>query len=327
MEKLPFSFRKFSSIHIQGTGDNILLFSTPRSGSTWLMEMIAGQPRIKTVREPLNIRFKHICEMLELNSWEDLYDEENFPQIVDYLKSFSNNLSIHHHFKREKPFTDTWHPFTNRLIYKILHGLENRVDELTNKLDANAIILLRHPIPVSLSREVLPRLEEYQNTNYRKYFTHDELLFAKDVTKSGSNFEKGILSWCFQNKVLLEQSKNGLFITYEELVMNRECVIPEIATYLKLPDPQNMLRRSVKASGSSGKSTKSRIKLLKEVEKGKKSYQNLIEKWKSKVTSEMIEKAQTILDTFKITAYRANEVMPSGELLICPSKKKKYKQI
>lgn len=316
-DNIPFSFRKFSNIHIQGK-DNILLFSTPRSGSTWLMEMIAGQPRVKTVREPLNVRFKHICKMLELSSWEELYQEENFPRIVNYLKSFSNNLSIDYRFKREKPFTDTWHPFTTRLIYKILHGLEGRVEDLTEELSANAIILIRHPIPVSLSREVLPRLEAYQNTDYRKFFTNDELVIAQDVTRNGSNFEKAILSWCFQNKVLLEQSKAALVVSYEELVMNRECVITKISNHLKLPDPQKMIRRSMKASGSSAKSTKSRIKLLKDVQKGQTSHQKLIEKWKAKTTPKMIEEAQSILDAFDITAYLANEFMPSKGILICP---------
>lgn len=315
--KIPFSFRKYSNIHFQGD-QNILLFSTPRSGSTWLLEMIAGQPRIKTVREPLNIRLDHICEMLGLNTWEELYEEKNFPLILEYLKSFSKNSKIHYRFKKEKPFTDTWHFITNRLLYKILHGLENRVEELTYELDATSIVLMRHPIPVSLSREVLPRLEAYQNSDYKKHFTSSELDLAKRITDNGSIFEKGILSWCFQNKVLIEQSKAGLLLSYEELVMNRDCVLPKISDHLKLPDPQKMLKRSRKASGSTSKSTKRSVKLLKEVRMGEKSYLKLIEKWKKKTSSEMIEKAQNILDEFEISAYRAEAIMPTKDFLICP---------
>lgn len=160
-KKLPFGFRKFSNIHIQRK-ENILLFSTPRSGSTWLMEMIAGQPRLKTVRETFNLRLEHICDMLGFNSWDEIYRDENFPQIVNYLKIFSNNRIIDYRFKGEKPFSDTWHPFTNRLLYKILHGLEDKIGELKNELDANVIVLIRHPIPVTFSREVYPRLHVYK---------------------------------------------------------------------------------------------------------------------------------------------------------------------
>jgi len=323
---IPYSIRKFSNIHIQGK-ENILLFSTPRSGSTWLLEMIAGQPRIKTVREPLNIRLDHIREMLGFNSWEEIYKEENFPQVVSYLKRFSKNLSIDYRFKREKPFTDTWHPITTRLVYKILHGLEDRVGELTDRLDASSIVLIRHPIPVSLSREVLPRLEAYQSTDYKKHFTDKELSFAKFITNEGSNFEKGILSWCFQNKVLIEQSKAAILVSYEELVMNRDCVLSKISDHLKLPDPQKMLIRSRKASGSTSKSTKRSVKLLKEVRMGEKSYLKLIEKWKAKTSSEMIEKAQNILDEFEISAYRAGAIMPAKDFLICPNSYSDNEQI
>lgn len=139
------------------------------------------------------------------------------------------------------------------------------------------------------------------------------MVFAKKITNSGSDFEKGILSWCFQNKILLDQSKAGLLISYEELVMNRNCVIPKIATNLKLPDPEKILRRSMKASGSAGKSTKSRIQLLEEVKKGKTSHQKLIEKWKTHTSQEMIDKAQDILDVFDIDIYKSSEVMPLGK--------------
>ncbi|MCG2590799.1 sulfotransferase domain-containing protein [Rhodohalobacter sulfatireducens] len=313
---VPYSLRKFTSFHFPGN-NNIILFSTPRSGSTWLLEMIAAQPRIKTVREPLNVRLNHICEMLGLDSWDEIYDEKKYPDIVQYLKKFSKNLEVHPHFKREKPLTETWHPITNRLLYKLLHGLENRIADLKEELQAKAIILIRHPIPVTLSRTVYPRLHAYHQSGIAKHFKDEELTFAQNIITNGTDFEKGIVSWCFQNKVFLSQRNEGLLITYEELVMNRMCVIPKITDYLDIPETDKMLSRSFKASGSTGKSTESRIQLLEKVEKGEENYRKLIEKWKMNTSPDMIERVQEILDAFHITAYRADDIMPSKDLLLC----------
>lgn len=218
--------------------------------------MIAHQPRIKTVREPFNIRKEPVRNMLGLSRWEELYSDENFPAIVSYLKNFRNNLKVDSGFKMERPFSDTWHPFTNRIVYKILHSMENRVEELKAQLDAKALILIRHPIPVALSREELPRLIAFQHSEFSKHFKREQLMFAEEITKKGTEFEKGIVSWCFQNKLLISSNTGNLIITYEEMVTNRQCVIRKIASFLNLPAPKKMMVRSKKASGYTVKSSK-----------------------------------------------------------------------
>lgn len=279
--------------------------------------MIAHQPRIKTVREPFNIRKEPVRNMLGLSRWEELYSDENFPAIVSYLKNFRNNLKVDSGFKMERPFSDTWHPFTNRIVYKILHSMENRVEELKAQLDAKALILIRHPIPVALSREELPRLIAFQHSEFSKHFKREQLMFAEEITKKGTEFEKGIVSWCFQNKLLISSNTGNLIITYEEMVTNRQCVIRKIASFLNLPAPKKMMVRSKKASGSTVKSSKKNQNLLHAVQEGDVDSRRLIEKWRSQVTPEMIEQAQDILDLFEIDVYKACELMPSEKIMIC----------
>jgi hypothetical protein len=309
-------FRKFSSVHIRGR-NNILLFSTPRSGSTWLLEMIAHQPRIKTVREPFNIRKEPVRKMLGMSSWVELYTDENFPAILRYLKSFSNNLKVDSGFKMERPFSDTWHPITNRIVYKILHSMENRVEELKAELHAKALILVRHPIPVTLSRIELPRLLAFQHSDFRKLFNQQQIMIAEQITQNGTEFEKGIVSWCFQNRLLLNSGTENLLVTYEEMVTNRECVIKKIASFFDLLAPEKMMVRSKKASGSTVKSSEKNQNLLHAVEEGDVDSRRLIEKWRRQVTPEMIEQAQHILDIFEIDIYKADELMPSEKMMLC----------
>ena len=294
--------------------------STPRSGSTLLMEMIAEQPFVLPVREPLNLRRKYIEDTLGLHKWEEIYSFDNYQHIVKYLQSFRFNLTVDSRFKREKPFSHTWHPVTSRLAYKILHGLEHKADELFKDLNAKTVILIRHPIPVSLSREELPRYNAFLQSDVSEFFSKEQLKFASQSLKSGTQFEKSIISWCFQNKLLLQKSERNLLITYEELVMNREPVIQKLAEYLNLPKPDKMLLRSLKPSGSTDKSSQTNKELLQEVQKGSASFLQLINKWKGKVDMEMVQNAQNILNLFDIDIYTAEEIMPSPKYLISGKK-------
>ena len=179
------------------------------------------------------------------------------------------------------------------------------------------MILVKHPVPVTLSREELPRLKAFQRSEFRHHFNQQQLLLAETITQNGTEFEKGIVSWCFQNTLLLNSGQGNLIVTYEEMVTNRACMISKIASFLKLPDPKKMTRRSKKASGSTEKSTKKNQRLLKKVANGAAESQQLIEKWKQQTTPEMIEQAQHILDVFEIDIYRASEFMPAERFLLC----------
>lgn len=179
------------------------------------------------------------------------------------------------------------------------------------------MILVKHPVPVTLSREELPRLEAFQRSDFRKHFNQQQLLLEAAITQNGTEFEKGIVSWCFQNRLLLNSGQGNLIVTYEEMVTNRDCVIDKIAGFLKLPDSYLMKEYSKKASGSTEKSTKKNQRLLKKVEEGEAESRQLIEKWKLQTTPEMIEQAQLIMDVFEIDIYRASEFMPAERFLLC----------
>lgn len=299
----------------------MLIFSTPRSGSTLLMEMIAEQPKILPVREPLNLRGDYIRETLGLKHWEEIYSEINYQKVVQYLRSFRFNFLVDARFKREKPFSHTWHPITNRLVYKLLHGMEHKVNDLCRDLNGKAVVLLRHPIPVSLSREELPRFNAFIQSEVASYFTREELELARKTDKNGSVFEKSIVSWCFQNKLLLKNRERHLLVTYEELVMNRGLVIQKIANYFLLPDAEKMVLRSLTPSGSTEKSTIANRELLKSVHKGEVSFLKLINKWVEKVDDDQIDRAQVILDAFGMDIYKAKDIMPSYKYLNFPTEK------
>jgi len=52
VQRLKSDIKKLCNIHIQGDLPNIFIFSTARSGSTWVMEMLATQRGMKFIDEP-----------------------------------------------------------------------------------------------------------------------------------------------------------------------------------------------------------------------------------------------------------------------------------
>ena len=67
--------RSYTNLHIKGSSENVFIFSTPRSGSTWLMELIWTQKGFKYCNEPLDLRNKLLRSKLGFDSWNQLYEE------------------------------------------------------------------------------------------------------------------------------------------------------------------------------------------------------------------------------------------------------------
>ena len=67
-EWMSLALRSVSNRHRPGTRPNVFVFTTPRSGSTWLMELIQTQPHFKQCSEPLNLRMPGIARRLGISA-------------------------------------------------------------------------------------------------------------------------------------------------------------------------------------------------------------------------------------------------------------------
>ena len=89
--------KSISNIH-RDEGNNVLIISNPRSGSTWLMEMIWSQNKFKAINEPLNIRRKEIAKYLGVSSFSylivNIFQSKNYVIIFQILlKADIQNLT------------------------------------------------------------------------------------------------------------------------------------------------------------------------------------------------------------------------------------------
>lgn len=314
-ELLLLAVRSVANWHRPGDLPNVFIFTTPRSGSTWLMELIQTQPKFKLCSEPLDLRIPEISRRLGVSSWEELYQDATWPRIQNYFEGLCSGRI---RFLNQAPFWPQYRALTSRLLAKILHGGEAQMARLAESCNARVVLLLRHPIPVSLSREVTPRLEAFLTSDYSGHFSEEELAFGWEIFHAGSGLEKGVLDWCLQNAVPLREAESDwTVISYEELVLAPAAILSGLAEELQLEAPELMHASLHKPSATAKKSDRVTADALNGPMDGDQAWW-LVSKWREKVTEAEERSAMQILERFGLDQYRFGEVLPRPPLWIGP---------
>ena len=304
--------KSVSNVHRPDGRANVFLFSTPRSGSTWLMELIWSQPGFKYCNEPLNIRDPDVRRHLGLDRWEDLFAPGADARLRPYFEGFCGGRL---RFKNPNPFVRYYRPLTHRIVFKEIHAGGDRIEWFAREFGGRVVYLLRHPIAVSRSRKTLPTLTAFLDSDYGRHFTPKEIAFARRIVASGSDLERGVLSWCLQNAVPLRDARpEWVVVTYEQLVLDPEPVIVELAGRLDLPAPDRMRRQLTVPSGVKAKSDTKTRTVLEAREEDRPSW--LVEKWRAHVDPADEARAMGILERFELDLYPAGDVLPAERLWI-----------
>ena len=88
----PPDIKKLSNYHKPNDSPNIFIFSSPRSGSEWLMNIIASQPGIKHCSEIFNLRRPVNLTYIDHKRWFEYGQghpetEEDFEYILHWFKN------------------------------------------------------------------------------------------------------------------------------------------------------------------------------------------------------------------------------------------------
>ena len=300
-----------ANVHRSDDGADVFLFSTPRSGSTWLMELIWSQPGFKPVNEPLNLRNPYVRRHLGINRWQDLYTGGAEPALEHYIRGFQE---WKHLFLNSSPLHRYYRSRTSRLVFKVIHGGEDRIPWFRDRFGGNIVLLVRHPIAVSLSREIYPRLEAFLESDYRRHFSGRQLRLARDVIKKGSRLEQGVLSWCLQNAVpLREATADWVVLTYEQMVLDPGPLLKRLGEKLELDDIDRMSAALSIPSLVKGKSDPETQRLLENYVSNRRK---IVDKWCQHVDKSAERQAMTLLSEFDIDAYHYDDVLPSDRLWV-----------
>ncbi|MFW6015827.1 MAG: sulfotransferase domain-containing protein [bacterium] len=334
-EKLKLNIMKLLELihfHKSSSKKDIFIFTTFRSGSTWLAEIIESQPRIKfSGAPPLSPDkveyFNNICNYTDIIKprWQycnlDIKESELIKEYISKIKNgkilnsrrYGNLFSKNHNF------------ITDRTVIRYLRSCA-LIDWFCDNFDDYTIFLSRHPIPTSLSRlKIWNRndkikywgyyIEDFLKSDYytSTFLTNDLLKYVNYKYKVSNDLEKFVLSWCLEflpimkkmNK--LKKNNNFIILTYEEMVLNTDKVIQLLSNKLQLDNRDRMFRQAKIPSTTVRHSDENtRIKF----ENGDYGQRYLIEKWKKEIDINQEKKIFEIIDKFNIDMYNYGNVLP-----------------
>ncbi|MEM1142991.1 MAG: hypothetical protein AAGI88_10435 [Pseudomonadota bacterium] len=305
--------RTWANFHVPGSKPDIMLLSTPRSGSTWLMETVVAERGIRPCNEPFNLRKPEVVARLGIESWEELCSLEARIKIERYLCAYSTNQPGYR-FKNLRPFESGYNLFTNRVLFKVLFCLEDSIDWIKHSLNMQVVVLIRHPIPVSLSREALPRLSSLIDSTVFHALSADQQRYSRNIYESGSWREKAVLDWTLQNLPLVAATDSAdLFVTYEQMVMEPEVIVDRLIATLDLDCEQSVRANVDRPSRSVSKSSQAQAELLRSADKSKAE---LVDRWVARLSDDERSRLMEIPERLGLSVYPTRGVLPSKDYWI-----------
>ena len=205
VEKLKRALASMTNVHLPGEQPDVFIFSTPQSGSTWLMELIGTQPGFKPCSEPFNLLNPVVREHLArfgMTKWADFHNGSVESVFHQYIQGFYDGQFD---FKTPFFYRNHFRVITRRMVFKILHAGEERINWFRDMFHGRIVFLIRHPIAVGISRVIYPKLEALLTGDYGQNLTAAQRKQARRIFDSGTKLEQSVLDWCLQNVVPLRQ--------------------------------------------------------------------------------------------------------------------------
>lgn len=275
--------------HRQGSRPNVLLFSSRRGGSTFVMELLGANRAIRTLDQP----FATVSSAMtsgqvarlprfrqgQLTSVNDVV-QPRLASLMDDI--FAGRLVINAPVKFWRRGM-TWR--SDRLVLKITDAIPI-IDWFDSNVPCQIVYLSRHPIPQALSC-----LRNGWNLTIDGHLHDDEfieanltdrsLAVAHDVARSGSELQRFVLNWMLDNvaplRVLVDRPA-WTHVRYEDCVTAPDDTLERLARRLGLEDMQRMRAVVTRPSVSSDISTR---ETRHEIASGRGASQ--LTRWRSEV--------------------------------------------
>lgn len=271
----------------------ITIFGAPRSGSTWLAELLSSCPEHLQIFEPLH--------------------PENVRQVKQVIPTRN------HYISAEQPWDDGKKLFTKILTGKLLNPwilsqakllkifqskrlvikfvrANLMLDWFTQNLNVlPPVLIVRHPCAViasQLKKGWPPSKIQLLNHPYLEQYPS---IKSKCLGLSTSE-ELAALAWCLRYHAPLSASKPYKFIlvTYEELVLNGDLVLKNIFKKLQLTYSDQIARQLIKPSDTSTEKEKINQR------------DHILTSWQQTLTADQIDNILSVVNIFNMAFYNKN---------------------
>jgi len=290
-----------SNIHRPGGKPDIFIFATPRSGSTFLMELLGAQPGMKVFDEPLTVNYPESRRELGVSTWEELTimpDREK-----RYERFFGRLLSNRIKELNSPLYAKSGRLFTNRVVIKNIHGGKDMLPWFAETFKAQIVVLLRHPIPTVLSHQKFPRLPYLlRQPGHRRLFSDQEIAVAEELIANGSRLEQGMIDWSLEVAAMFRNPwSEATVISYEDLTVFPNESFAYLRDRLHLEPVGNVQALAARASVSTGQSDAETRTFFADGAKGDRTF--LINRWTKRISEPEIKRAFEICRHFQLDQY------------------------
>ncbi|WP_013321232.1 sulfotransferase domain-containing protein [Gloeothece verrucosa] len=298
------------------TKNTIFISSSPRSGSTWLAEIIEYITKSRFIFEPF-----HTGQVnFGLPNTRPLYlrPQSEYPQYKEAIEKIVNG-------KIKSQWTDTLNKqiLPKKRLIKAIHSNLMLKWLMVNYPDIKFIYLLRNPFSVSLSIARMGGDIHLEDMLSQETLVKDFLADKIDIINSANTaFEKAMVRWTIEQFVplsLFENDDNILIIFYENLCLNTEKEISKISKFLQ-EDIDNTdvssLKKMIKKPSATAflainKSLKTEVNKAEYDLKSK----NKLTEWQNSVEQSQIDYGLKLLQAFNLDKLYNDDLIPNTALI------------
>ncbi len=303
----------YSLIRVQRNNDevgDVAIFTSRRSGGTWLLQIFGSQKDILPITEPISlVRVPTaISEYLPFdrrgqNVTLDSYDVEDFNKYISDILSGDFIINAPWNI-----FDASFSFFPHRIVLKICAS-NCLYQWFQTNTSLDFIYLTRHPISQALSclkKNYKPTaLSFIQNHYYQKtYLNGEQIDKGLDTLDKDKPLKVHVLSWILENIPILHRNDdtNMIHLTYEELVKGGSEFIDELGKQFQF----QQLERAKEAYGRPSKTTRRQIK--------HKLNEEIVGYWLEEVSEKEKSEIQDLLNIFDVDLYTAFDSTPRKQI-------------
>lgn len=282
----------------------VIVFASPRGGSTWIAETIFASGDYLMASEPLNVRRELLRAELGLDNHYQLHGDEGWESIHPYYRRL---LSAEIPEFLPLPFRRFYRYNIRRVVVKQNQGGGDLLGRIEDTFGCRIVHCLRHPIAVAISREVFPLLPGFSRSPLRRRFSDEQLRVADHMIVHGSHIEKGVLAWCLHHLPAIQDTRDSWHICfYEEGVVGPKKYLESLCEFLNVEPNEGMLSRLERPSAVTRKSDRRTQAILNDPARRNE----LISKWRDRVEASELESVQGLLNVFGVECYRVDRDLP-----------------
>lgn len=287
-----------------GPAQTTVLYSSGRSGSTWLSEILACVPRTRLIFEPFHPRHG----LAELADYRYRFIEPGraAPVLEEAYDSILKG-------KRTTPWIEHLNSPTT-MVYKRRLVKLVRANLLFPWLvsrypDQKHVLLLRHPAAV-----VLSQVRHGWNLSSARIREQKNLPQSAAISSLGdlgwpeSGFLSNLVFWAAENRIALDRAleSNTMVVFYEHACTSPIEVLDQLSGFLGFSLPSTALERLDKVSWSSS------------ADIGSMSVSEKISRWQGELSGEQRDQVARVLESSRLDEFYSLESEPvaSGAELI-----------